>query len=362
MPSIGPAVGSGGPIAPSLQDMLEHAAGTSPEDTLERLWELLPSGVRKASPEHWSAVKRLLPGNALSYYWEVPFTPGGNGYARDFLIQVPLNAPEPELRAGGIVADTAASLCRWYRGSNAAKSCYPAAWLELDDIAAGTADSRRPGISLCIDRSFDPLRPPGPHVRSISAATLNGILADLSSLFVQEGLDSTLANEIVAAWPATGWMRHVSLMASRQGSPRKLYGIVPKHDLEPFLCRIGWPGNVRDAVDLASHLYEDAPRVHVDLAFAGGLFPRLAFEFFSEPAPYEDYYRERQLGRAVGLGLLDDEGVQALKAWVGSTPIRLPDSPLPGVIFRWFDLKYVLDEGRLSLKAYLGTRIVSLGQ
>jgi hypothetical protein len=136
-----------------------------------------------------------------------------------------------------------------------------------------------------------------------------------------------------------------------------VYGIMAERDVLPFLQRLGWGGDSNLVVDLGSSLHETSGNVHVDLTVRRtGLLPRIAFEFFSDPPPYKDFRRSRLMDEARMRGLIEPSVANALSDWVGELPGAPDDSGEPTRIFRWFDLKFVVDGNKPFLKAYLGAR------
>lgn len=299
---------------------------------------------------------RLLPDAVSAFYFEVHYDAKRVGQLRDLLVQVPISPMRPPRCGCGSIAELTSRLHEWFAESSLAVYCQPSAWLELDGV--GSWADAAPGLSVCVDPAFDSRRPPTGGVPGLSPATIRALVDELGSVCAARSDSGAVVERIASAWPRAGRVRHLSIMSGRAKQPRKVYGILPRSDLVQFLREIHWPGDLDLVIDLGSALNETSSNVQVDLtATSEGVLPRMAFEFFSDPPPYADFFRTALLERAQARGLVDQEGVSALREWVGEFRGCLGHDAKPSRVSRWFDLKVVVDGGRPLLKAYLGARL-----
>jgi hypothetical protein len=331
----------------------ENAGGG--EDVLTTLWAAIPRPFRPAAAPPASLL-RALPDTVLGYYFETHFEPGSAGAFRDLLVQVPLLRLGPPGPGSGPLCRFVERLQAWFATSPHTLGCPPLAWLELDDVA-GNWQGRHPGLSICVDEHFHPHRVPGAG-RGLPAPTLRALVEELDQLCDSPSRAAATIEHLAEQWPKGGRVRHLSIMAGRSGQPRKLYGIVPRAELLPFLERVRWPGDLESVIDLQAALPETLVNLHVDLTVMGSLLtPRLAFELFSEPPPYEDFSRRAAVSAAVARGWLPPDAPETLTAWLGQERRRLGHDTAPSRVLRWFDLKFCTDGRRAFAKAYLAAHI-----
>jgi hypothetical protein len=324
------------------------------EDTLTTLWAALPASLRRTEAPAASLL-RALPDTILGYYFETHFDPVSDGSFRDLLLQVPLLGQGRPGDHPGPLSPFVERIRRWFAGSSAALGCPPLAWLELDGVADDW-ERHHPGLSICVDPHFHPHQIPQVG-EGLPPGTLRELVDELDEVCGAPSGAAATVERIVRQWPRLGRVRHLSIMSGRAHQPRKVYGIVPRGDLAPFLHQIGWSGNFQLVIDLQAVLPETLANLHVDLTVMGSsLTPRLALEVFSDPPPYEDFSRKALVRGAVERGWLPANAPELLVSWLGEQRGRLDDGSASRVL-RWFDLKFCTDGQRPFVKAYLGAQV-----
>lgn len=224
-----------------------------------------------------------------------------------------------------------------------------AAFDQPGDPAAAPA----PALSLCIDRDFfarqlglpTPPPPPAAELVALAAACHEALRGEPLPAGARDLLAAALAVDGVTA-------RHISLMVSRTPAVFKLDVRLPAERVAPLLRAIGWPGDVRRAVDGIRAMMPWPGELQLNLVLhpAPGRILEVELLTGRRDAARED--RLAVLDRLVAVGACDPAKAAALRdAWLD------PVSPGAGggVVARSWYVKVRFEGDRIAeAKAYLG--------
>jgi hypothetical protein len=248
-------------------------------------------------------------------------------------------------------------LRQWGEGNSPINATAPGIWLEFDEVARASPHPTTPSIcvGLVAGYSFDQPFNPAAFDRDLYAASsaLRAVSVDPSEP-VQSDLSACFAD-----LPSSGRWVHLSIMLGRRPSAIKLYGVMNRGALLPYLHKIGWAGDdaaiatlvaeaygpdlVGDEVflDLNLHNFRDEASCSIGLAVSQQHVVR---------GPDRDPLRTRILERWVSLGLADQGRAQRiLEGLRGRADVFRTDG-------RFLDLKLVWQAGQGAIgKAYLGS-------
>lgn len=247
----------------------------------------------------------------------------------------------------------------WVRGGNFTGRRTPAIWFELDAHAQQPAGAV-PSLSVCLAPDY---RADEPVAASSAedAAHAQELLQRLGASSEQR----SRASEAFELLPAGARWIHLSSMLGRERVATKLYGVMRRAQLLPYLARIGWagdPGAVAAALvdlypqaklgdelylDLNLEDFRDAERVSLGLAVAQQHLRQAA-----EPDPT----RRDILSAWVEAGLCDAQKAAFVEEWPRSIASRRQH--LLQRDFRYLDVKLVWRANSgWSAKAYLGREL-----
>ncbi len=210
-----------------------------------------------------------------------------------------------------------------------------------------------PALSLCIDRDFFarqlglPTPPPPPAAERVALA------AACHDHLRGEPLPASCRDLIAAALAVDGvTARHISLMVSRTPATFKLDVRLPAGRVAPLLRAIGWPGDVRGAVDGIRAVMPWPGELQLNLVLHPALGARLEVELLTGRGDAGREDRLAVLDRLVAAGACDAGKAAALReAWLD------PVSTGPGgtVVARSWYVKVRFEGYRIAeAKAYLG--------
>jgi hypothetical protein len=248
-------------------------------------------------------------------------------------------------------------LRQWDDGDSPIHATAPGIWLEFDDVVRHGQRPTTPSIcvGLVAGYRFDqPFNPPD-FDRDFHAASsaLRALGVDPS-----EPVRSVLS-ACFADLPRSGRWVHLSVMLGRRPSAIKLYGVMNREALAPYLRKIGWAGDYAAIARLMAEAY--GPDLVGDEVFLD-----LNLENFRDEAscslglavsqqhvvrgPDRDPRRTRILERWASLGLAErGRSQRILEGLRGRADVFRPDG-------RILDLKLVWQAGRgATAKAYLGS-------
>lgn len=199
-------------------------------------------------------------------------------------------------------------------------------WCELD-MDAAKPGSAPPALAELVPSVFIALAPGGEDERSLAAESVVGHLVTGDAA---AHASATLAR-CADACPTGAWVSHVGVMLGRNdGALRVHVSDVPLVEVEPFLHRIGWPGDVAEAAAAARLLLDHGDSLVICFDVAGTMLPRIGLECFFAQKRGIDPRWSPLLDRLVDEGLVSGERAAALLRWPGVlTPA---DTPWPDVL------------------------------
>jgi hypothetical protein len=229
-------------------------------------------------------------------------------------------------------------------------SCAPCVWFEYDAPASFDSEGAEASPSVGLESDYQQrhhLVRPGldPLAKGLSAATLDLLLPATDARAMRSAVELCLA-----ALPPEGSAGYLSVMTARKPVVAKLYVILPRALMLPYLRAIAWPGDTARALDQLNRLYLPELRtVYLDLSLQPHVAERLGIAL-------SQFNRgERAATSAAAWPPLPAAlafSAKALGAWPGVTRAVLDGSRY--VIRRWLDLKVVMDGPQVEYKAYLG--------
>lgn len=243
----------------------------------------------------------------------------------------------------------------WAAGVSLAARRTSMLWFEYDDVEH-QAPGAAPSISVCLlpVYSIDEATPERQPEDLQHAHEVLGLLA--SSFETPSTLEATFD-----AMPVGGRWIHISYMLGRPRRAVKLYGMVPRGELLPYLRHVGWSGD-RSAIERAlEELYPDE-------LLGDELYVDLNLDDFRDPqrcslglAVAQQHLRRGQdpdpsrtaiLARWGAAGLCDPRKLTDVKSWSLSEPHRR--HPFFRDV-RFLDVKLVWRaQAGWHAKAYLG--------
>jgi hypothetical protein len=249
----------------------------------------------------------------------------------------------------------------WNAGPELVREAISGLWLEFDQVRGAPS---LPSLCVCLVANYeDGVAPFAPQTIGASAAIARSVAEALQG----EPLSSTALADLsrcLRALPAGGRVIHLSVMFSRPGRPIKLYCVLPRAGLVPFLERAGWRGPFDEITQLVAELCpvsRVAGELYVDLTLLGIDAPGgniLGIAFAPQHLVRSD---ERDPGRrpllaaCVARGLCTEAQRADLKEWPGRRLQARAESAGRVLVDRWLDLKLVwTPDAPLALKAYLG--------
>ena len=239
----------------------------------------------------------------------------------------------------------------WADGHSWISLRVPTVWLEFDDLHNVEADDAVPSVSVCLVPGYRCDRPIAWRDPEGDRRTLHEVLTALGFERTQD-LDLAL-DDVFAHLPPDGRWIHLSVMLGREPCAVKLYGSMLRHDLLPYLRKIGWCGDVQVISSILEGVY--SPRLVGEEVFVD-----LNLDTFRDPArcslglaagqqhahrdPARDASRGRLLDRWVEDGLCAPAKRESLRGW-----------PPASNRSAFLDLKVVWQRhAGLTGKAYLG--------
>jgi hypothetical protein len=248
-------------------------------------------------------------------------------------------------------------LDRWRHGESPITPTAPGIWLEFDDVAGDARHSARPSVSVGLVANYRFGRPLNPTVVERDLGVARDALRAVG-VGVSEPMGASLSRCFASLPPSGRWI-HLSVMLGRDPSAIKLYGVMSREALLPYLRTIGWRGDedalsrllagaygpdlVGDEVflDLNLENFRDPERCSLGLAVAQQHVVR---------GPDPDPRRRRVLERWVSLGFAERSRAEEILEALGDRV----DVLHPGG--RFLDLKLVWQAGgAVTAKAYLGS-------
>lgn len=210
-----------------------------------------------------------------------------------------------------------------------------------------------PALSLCIDRDFfarqlglpTPQPPPAAELVALAAACHEQLRGEPVPAACRDLLAATLAVDGVTA-------RHISLMVSRTPATFKLDVRLAADRVAPLLRAIGWPGDVRRAVDGIRAVMPWPGELQLNLVLHPALGANLEVELLTGRGDAGREDRLAVIDRLVAAGACDAAKAAALRdAWL--------DPVSPGrdgtIVARSWYVKVRFEGDRIAeAKAYLG--------
>lgn len=235
----------------------------------------------------------------------------------------------------------------------------PTLWFEYDAFLSASA-SAVPSISLCITPGYSARRPlieRDPMDLAVACEALD--LLDVNAATTGRSLLQPAFDEL----PDGARIIHVSAMLGRDPKAVKLYGVLDRGELIPYLERLGWAGNFRSLEFALAELYPAnllGRELYFDLNLENLRNPVRASLGLAVSqqhvlrGPDRDPSRLRVLDAWTNAALCDPQKVKDVRAWLDSpasrSEARLANAPrLLDVKLTWHeDLGY-------CAKAYLGS-------
>jgi hypothetical protein len=246
---------------------------------------------------------------------------------------------------------------RWAHGDTLLRAVVPTMWLEFDGIGALSERPPVPSLSACLVPGYRPDAPLAPRADARDMQLIDEILGGLSVPGRNAARQSV--GDCISAMPLGGRWIHLSVMLGRDPCAVKLYGMVPRASLMPFLLAVGWRGDttalgqvvaagypstlVGDDVfiDLNLDSFRDTGRASLGLAVGQQ-------QIFRDGV--RDRARTQVLATWTQLNFCSAGRADSARAWLESQAGRDHDFPE-----RFLDLKLVCPPGgRPEAKAYLG--------
>jgi hypothetical protein len=250
-------------------------------------------------------------------------------------------------------------IAMWAHGTSLLASRTPFLWFELDDFARQPVGAC-PSVSVCLTPGY---RIDQPNEQG-TTEDLNHAREALAVLQAPASTEASLRRAFEEL-PVGGRWIHLSYMLGRPRRAVKLYGVVMRDQLLPFLERVGWAGDRKQVTSALARLYpaevlgdelyldlnlddaHDARRCTLGLAVAQQHLSR---------GRADDRARSRILSGWLAAGLCDAERVSSVQRWPYSADPRRQHVFRRDV--RYLDVKLVLRPDRgWQAKAYLGREI-----
>jgi len=247
----------------------------------------------------------------------------------------------------------------WTSGGTLTQRRTPSIWFELDDYAQQPRGAV-PSLSVCLAPGYraDHALTAGSHEDAAHAADVLRVLG--ASPEVLSSLNTTFERLPQGA----RWI-HLSYMLGRQRRATKLYGVMPRQELLPFLARVGWAGDVVAIAAGLDELYPTAilgPELYLDLNLDDFRDPErcsLGLAVAQQHllhATNADPTRRDILSVWLARGLCDPQKALMTQAWPGSADPRRQHVLQRDE--RYLDLKLVWRSGSDWLaKAYMGREL-----
>ncbi|MET0791074.1 MAG: hypothetical protein ABW061_06090, partial [Polyangiaceae bacterium] len=249
---------------------------------------------------------------------------------------------------------------RWLCPTDPLHDAVSTVWFEFDDVLRPLR-SAAPSLSACLVPAYSARFEP----RAVSASAIAAALQIAQRALCGadgDAADFQRMNLAVAGLPPAGRFIHLSHMTARRSADLKLYGVVPRDELVPYLERIGFQGPLARLSELleslatrelcAEDLYFDLNLSNVQQAGRASL--GLAFsqqQVLASAA--KDRGRAALLARLSNWGLCSAAQASALAEWGGASATA--GSWYTPAVRRWLDLKCVISaQGVVQCKAYLG--------
>lgn len=210
-----------------------------------------------------------------------------------------------------------------------------------------------PAVSLCVDRDFfarqlglpTPPPPPAAELVAVAAACHDHLRGEPLPASCRGLIEATLAVDGVAA-------RHISLMVSRTPATFKLDVRLPADRVAPLLRAIGWPGDVRHAVDGVRAVMPWPGHLQLNLVLHPALGASLEVELLTGRGEARREDRLALLDRLVAARVCDAAKAAALRdAWLDPVSTGRDGT----VVARSWYVKVRFEGDRIAEgKAYLG--------
>ena len=314
--------------------------------------------VSRAEAQAFSRLAEALPVQSSTYYAELRFAPLrqldlllalGSDTKSDAIAAIANRRLGWEPSAAAAWERARDLLDRWLRRGSALRPLISRAWLEFDDVNTPWA-AVAPSISACLVPGYSGegrVEPVASREQEIHAAreVYRAIAGEWESRAALDAIEDT-----VRSLPPTGRVIHVSVMTARTPPTAKLYLVVPRAALVPYLETIAWSGSYSLLERLLAQLATEplcGADLYVDLNLSTFRESNATLGIaFSRQQMSADPERAQLLRSLVERGQCSERERAALSAWRG------PEDPDER---RWLDFKTVqTGEQPLQTKVYLG--------
>lgn len=238
-----------------------------------------------------------------------------------------------------------------WRQPGARLSAAPYLWFEYDaPQSAGVAQlEASPSVALEADyyrRHQTALRGLGPDARGLISETMKTLLPAAKETAARRAVF-----ECLEALPPSGSVGYISVMSARQPVTTKLFLILPRAEVAPFLRRAQWPGHTAEIESAMDRLYaREVQTAYLDLTVSDRIEERVGI------ATSQFQQREVRAQASSGDWFQLPPALRAeaheLERWPG-VHLSLAGEVATWVV-RWVDIKLVLNGTEVEYKAYLG--------
>jgi hypothetical protein len=139
----------------------------------------------------------------------------------------------------------------WRDGSSRTSRQVPAIWLEFDAVNRSGRRGVSPSVSVCMTPDYRAEQEIFANSQSQELSVIDEVLALLGVQSVGQRL---VAECFRCLPPGSRWI-HFSTMIGRDSRALKLYGVLPRCELMPYLDAIGWGGDRSTVSYLLQELY-----------------------------------------------------------------------------------------------------------
>jgi hypothetical protein len=161
-----------------------------------------------------------------------------------------------------------------------------------------------------------------------------------------------LARRCIEVLPIGGYAAYAAALTSRGIDAARLVVAIPRRDLDNYLTRIGWPGDVGHLKQVLAAAGAERDSLWIDLDVGHTVLPRLAIQCYAA-AHHDPWWREL-FDRLVALGACTAAKRDALLKWSGSSSFVRRGYAWPTRVDRHMTAKLVYTPGSaVQAKAYL---------
>lgn len=216
-------------------------------------------------------------------------------------------------------------LARWSNPEDQLHAALAELWLEFD-LTGALASTALPPLSLFLALAT------ADHANGLRTAA-----TALAPLIVEDrrARSQAMLERCLDACPGGAFVSHIGLMLGRaEPSMRVNVKRLESKDLPSYLCHVGWPGSLPDAVSTFDDLRPLVDRITVCLDIGAALSPKLGLECILDAQPPADPRWSAFLGKLVEWGWCAPAKRDALVQWPGLTTPANVAEPWPAPLIR----------------------------